>query len=297
VKIVALAAALCGACVFTGARSQYVPKGKAAAAAAGADALLADVPAGADLLVELDLARLYANPTVGAVAKRALAGPSSEGVQLPGFLMPQGAAPLAKATRVVMAAYAVGTHDATTVTLVETRGDVPNGVAVAEGVVALGPPEMISRVKEAADGRAPAVTSDRAMMVTRARAMPDGAPGATVRATARLGMDARVALQPLIGADLAPASLSLWADVADDAALVAILDGHDDAGGGGQRLYVALERMRVALAGSTSLLQLGLAPVIREATFVRSGDVVKIVVTIGPKRLNQLVAKLYPPDP
>jgi len=294
VKVVALAAALCGACVFTGPRKQYVPKA-AASAVVGADALLADVPAGAQLLVELDLARLYANPTVGAIAKRALAGSDSDAVQLPGFLVPHGAPPLAQATMVVMAAYAVGTADATTVTIVATRGEVPNGVAIADGVVALGPPEMISRVKEAADGRAPAINGDRAMMTTRARAMPDGAPGAVLRATARLGMDARIALSPLIGADLAPASLSVWADVEDDAALVAIVDGHDDAGGGGPRLYAALERTRVVLAGSTALLQLGLAPVIREATFVRSGDVVKVVATIGPKRLNALVAKLYPP--
>jgi hypothetical protein len=291
-----LLAALCGACVFTGARSQYAPKARPGGATVvpGTDALLADVPDGADVLVELDLGRLYANPTVGAVAKRALAAPAAD-VTLPGFIVPQGAAPLARATMVVMAAYAVGTHDAATVTIIATKGEVPNGVAIADGVVALGPPELVARVKDAAAGRTGAITGDHAMMVTRARAMPDGAPGATLRATARLGMDARVALQPLIGADLAPASLSLWADVADDAALVAIVDGHDDAGGGGQRLYVALERMRVALAGSTSLLQLGLAPVIREATFVRSGDVVKVVATIGPKRLNELVAKLYPP--
>jgi hypothetical protein len=297
VRIVLVAAA-CGACVFTGPRENYVPRGAAAAArSAGAgDALLGDLPSGADVLIELDLARLYANPTVGAAAKRALAAPPAD-LQLPGFLVPKGAAPLANATAVVMAAYAVGTHDATTVTLIATRGEVPNGVAIADGVIALGPPEVIARVKDAAAGRTEPITRDRAMMTTRARAMPDGAPGATLRATARLGLDARVALQPLIGSDLAPASLSLWVDVADDAALVAIVDGHDEAGGGGQRLLVALERLRVGLSASTMLLQLGLAPVIREATFVRSGDVVKVVATIGPKRLGQLVAKLYPPPP
>jgi hypothetical protein len=118
-----------------------------------------------------------------------------------------------------------------------------------------------------------------------------------LRATARLGLDARVALVPVLGPDVAPASMSVWADVADDAALVAILDGHDAEPGGGSRLLVALERMRVALAGSTTLLHLGLAPTVREATFTRAGDLVRVVATIGPKRLGALVQALYPPGP
>jgi hypothetical protein len=300
VKIVVAAAALCGACFFTGARSSYVPKGPAHAAGAGfasaGDPLLQDVPSGADVLIEIDLARLYANPTLGAAAKQALAAPG-DAVSLPGFLLPRGASPLAGASAIVLAAYSVGTADATTLTLVATRAQIPNGTAIADGVVALAPPEMIARAQEVVAGRAASVAGDKAMMSVRARAVPDGAPGATLRASARLDLDARVALAPVLGPDLAPATLSLWADVADDAAVVAILDGHDAAGGGGSRLLAALERMRVALAGSTTLLELGLAPTVKDATIVRSGDLVRVVATIGPKRLSALAAKLYPAAP
>lgn len=299
-KIFALCALAWGACFFGGPRSQYVPRGPSAPAqfVSAGDPLLAYAPSGADVLIEIDLARLYANPTVGAAAKHALAAPASDGAaSLPGFLLPSGASPLASASTIVMAAYAVGTADATTVTLIATRGVVVGGVTIADGVVALAPPAMIARVQEVAAGRAPAVTADRAMMSVRARAVPDGAPGATLRASARLSLDARVALAPVLGPDLAPAALSVWADVVDDAALVALIDGHDAAGGGGARLLVALERMRVALAGSTTLLELGLAPTVRDATFVRAGDLVRVVATIGPKRLSAVAAKLYPAAP
>src|SRR5207302_8947764 len=104
-------------------------------------------------------------------------------------------------------------------------------------------------------------------------------------------------LAPVVGPDLAPASLSLWADVVDDAALVAILDGHDAAGGGGERLQVALERTRVAMAGSTTLLQLGLAPAVKDARIERSGDLIRVVATIGPRRLGEIAATLYPRAP
>ena len=297
-KIFLLFALACGACFFGGPRSQYVPRGPATPAhfVSAGDALLAYAPSGADVLIEIDLARLYANPTVGAAAKHALAAPG-QAASLPGFLLPSGASPLASATTIVMAAYAVGTADATTVTLVATRGVVANGVTIADGVIALAPPAMIARVQDVAAGRAPAVTADRAMMSVRARAVPDGAPGATLRASARLSLDARVALAPVLGPDLAPATLSVWADVVDDAALVALVDGHDAAGGGGARLLIALERMRVGLAGSTTLLELGLAPTVRDATFVRAGDLVRVVATIGPKRLSALAAKLYPAAP
>lgn len=287
---------LLSACIFTGPRAKYaVPHGGVSALPRTAgDALLAYVPAGADVIVEIDLARLYANPTIGPAATRALAAPG-EDVKLPGLIVPRGVSPLAGASIVVMAAYAVGTADATTATIVATKGPVPGGVSIADGVIALAPPPMIARVQDVAAGRAASIATDAAFLALRARAMPAGAPGATLRATARLGLDARVALAPVLGPDLAPASVSVWADLADDAALVALLDGHDAAAGGGSRLLVALERSRVALAGSTTLLQLGLAPTVREATFTRAGDVVRVVATIGPKRLRALAAALYPP--
>jgi len=288
-KCLALASVAVGACIFTGPRSSYtaVPKAAPAIASTAGDDLLKFVPAGAQVVIEIDLARLYANPTIGDAAKRAIASPD------PSLLLPRVDAPLASAKMIVMAAYDVGTADATTATIVATRGEVPNGVAIADGVIALAPPPMIERIR----AHGPSIASDQGFMALRARAMPDGAPGATVRMTARLDLDARIALAPVLGPDLAPASLSLWADVVDDAAMVAILDGHDAEAGGGSRLYAALERTRIAIAGSTSLIHLGLVPTLREATFTRAGEVVKVVATIGPKRLRALADALYPRSP
>ena len=48
-----------------------------------------------------------------------------------------------------------------------------------------------------------------------------------MRITARLPFDARVALARQTGFDAAPAQLSLWADVADDVAIVVDADAAD----------------------------------------------------------------------
>lgn len=307
---VAVMGALLSACIFTGPRKQYAPPAAAAKAETGATAaILRDVPAGADLLIEIDLERLYGNSTIGAIAHRALARPADE-LRVPGLVLPRGQAPLEHARALVMAAYAVGTADAVTATYVVTQDEVPGATSLGDGVVVLAPPAFVDRARLVMAGASDAIARDAAFMSLRARAMPAGAPGSTVRATARLGLDARVALAPVLGPDLAPATLSLWLDVVDDAAVVAIVDGHDAAGGGGERLQIALERVRIALAGSTTLLQLGLAPVVRGAQLSRRGDVVTLIATIGPHRLGEVASRLsaansvaapqpasYPPAP
>jgi hypothetical protein len=246
---------------------------------------------------------------VGPLARAALARPA--GPILPGVMLPGGGdAPLARATVVVLAAYQVGTADAATVTLVATRGEIAGASRIADGVVALGPPALVARCAAVAAGHGDSAAGEAELIALRARAMPAGVPGASLRATARLSLDARVALAPVLGPDLAPASLSLWADVVDDAAAVAILDARDPAGGGGERTQVALERLRIALAGSTALLQLGLAPVVRGARVVRKGDRLEVVATVAPARLVEVTSRLsralgvaaaaggsYPPSP
>ena len=71
------------------------------------DAVLAQLPGGADLLVELDLARLRGNPTVGALAEQLLADPAA------GLVLSTDA-PLARADSVVIAGYDLGTSGAHT---------------------------------------------------------------------------------------------------------------------------------------------------------------------------------------
>ena len=99
----AAGACLFTACIFTGPRSSYtaVPKGAPAIARTAGDELLKYVPAGAQLVIEIDLARLYENPTIGAAATRAIAAPDAS------LIVPRVDAPLANARMVVLAAYDV----------------------------------------------------------------------------------------------------------------------------------------------------------------------------------------------
>ena len=285
--VLAIAAAVAAGCSVKVRRPGAVRVPERAATTG--DAILKDVPAGADLLVELDLTRLYENATVGAVARAWLGRPAPS---IPGLALPAGDAPLADARAVVLAAYGVGTADAAAATFVVTRHEVPGAVTIADGVVVLAPPPLVARIREVVAGKAPSAAGDRVLLALRARAMPAGATGAVVRATGRLGLDARVALGRVVGEDLAPANLSLWGDVADDLAVVAVLDGHDAAAGGGERLAAALGRVRVALAASVTLLDLGLAPPVRAIRVIRRGDLLEVVATVGPHRLAEAAKRL-----
>ncbi len=88
------------------------------------DKLLAMLPPGAQVVIEIDLARLRANPAIGAVVTQALAVRANEDVPDPkdtkdpkslGLGMP--ASPLAGADQIVLAAYGVGTAQAATLTV------------------------------------------------------------------------------------------------------------------------------------------------------------------------------------
>jgi hypothetical protein len=282
-----------------GGRARRGPRGPEAVpvrVATGGEPLLALVPAGADLVVEIDLARLRANPVVGAAATAWLAParPEARAIPtLPGLTLGAAPAPLSGVRTLGVVAYGIGRGTPAAVTLLVSDRPVPGAVELGGGVVALGPPELLARLAAVGRGEAPALTTDRGFLALRARAMPAAATGATVRVTARLGLDARVAFGAVVGSELAPASLSVWADVADDAAAVALADGTDtDAGADGSaRLAKALARARVGLAGSTALLQLGLAPVVRGARITRRGDLIEIIATIGPRRLADVASR------
>src|SRR5262245_53853887 len=97
--------------VLAVACGQRPPPGAAEPAAPQAvpERMLAMLPQGAQVVVEIDLARLRANPIVGDVVTRALAGRSELPAGVP-------APPLAAADQVVLAAYGVGTAQAATLT-------------------------------------------------------------------------------------------------------------------------------------------------------------------------------------
>ena len=219
----------------------------------GTERLLAMLPQGAQIVVEVDLARLRANPVVGAVVTRALAEPprpAPDAAPAAAWLRsvlrgaPPGEPPadpgtgspaiiaLAAAAQVVLAAYGVGTAQAATLTLLAAPREVVGATRLADGAYAIGPPEWIEQVQQrialaTAGNAAFAIRPAPELLELRAHAMPPEAPGAALRITAQLSFDARIALVRQTGIDAPPARLSAWGDVVDDLALVIDCDAAD----------------------------------------------------------------------
>src|SRR5215831_18528900 len=181
-----LAAAGCGG----GQGALLAPSSAASAPASPADRLLALVPQGAQIVVEIDLARLRGNPVVGAVVARALAERSGEVAGMP-------APPLAVADQLVLAAYGVGTAQAATLTVLAAPRDIAGATRLADGLYAVGPPEWIEQAQQRAAlvaEPAIAIRAEPELLALRGHAMPANAPGAALRITARLPFDARISL-------------------------------------------------------------------------------------------------------
>ena len=260
-----------------------------------ADRILPLLPEGAQVVIELDLARLRANPVVGAVAQRALAdGALGDGA------LPTGVptSPLAEADLIVLAAYGVGTAQAATITVIATKAAVPNSVRVGDDLVALGPQEWTAQLEAraalAASSPTPLLASAE-LLALRDHAMPQAAPGATLRVTARLPFDARISLARQLGFEAAPAQLSLWADVVDD--FVVIVDA-DAADPGDRRSHSAIKRLEasmrgalVGLANEPSVRALGLPSSLGEARLVAHGTWLRTIIAIGPAHLHRVVER------
>ncbi|MBA3820791.1 MAG: hypothetical protein H0X17_18015, partial [Deltaproteobacteria bacterium] len=144
------------------------------------DRLLALLPHGAQLVIEIDLARLRANPVVGPTIAKLVTGGTI--TMFPGDVP---ASPLAVADAVVLAAYGVGTSNAATVTMIASSHVVPDAVRVTEGVYAIGPTEWVGQLEQ----RAVLTLGDTViappaeLLELRDRSMPAAAPGASLRIT------------------------------------------------------------------------------------------------------------------
>jgi hypothetical protein len=258
--------------------------------------LLAMLPQGAQVVVEIDLARLRANPVVGPVVTRALSGRTGELAGVP-------ASPLAVADQLVLAAYAVGTAQAATLTVLAAPHDIAGATRLADGFYAVGPPEWVEqaqqRVALAGTGESAfAIHAAPELLALRGHAMPATAPGASLRITARLPFDARIALARQTGLDAAPAQLSAWADVVDDLALVIDCDAADPGSASGGRRSDAARRLEATLRGALSAVAeqptirlLGLPPSLTGARFVARGTWVRAIIAIGPAHLRRVVER------
>jgi hypothetical protein len=260
-----------------------------------ADRILAVLPQGAQLVVELDLARLRANPVIGEVVTRALA----VGAPLPGAApgLDEAGSPLAAADVVVLAAYGVGTSSAATVTLLAAKQEIPDAARVADGIYAIGPEAWTAQIAQrgALLDASGLVRAQPELLALRDRAMPPRAPGASLRVTARLSFDARVALARQTGLEAAPAQLSIWGDVVDDAAIVVEADAADP---GDRRGRQAVARLEAAVRGALALLAgepivqaLGLPRSLDGAKLTVRGTWVRAIVALGPEHLKRVAAR------
>ncbi len=281
------------------------------AAPTAGDRILPLLPAGAQVIVEIDLARLRANPVVGALVARALASDD-----LPGLPTGTPGSPLAQADVVVLASYGVGTSQAATLTVLVTTAPVEGAIRLADDLVVLGPPAWTAQVEAraalatvaAAQGtRSVPLVAAPALLRLRDQAMPPKAPGAALRVTATLSFEARVALARQTGLDAPPARLSVWADVVDDLAIIIDADA-DDPGDrkpikkGARRtdrLETGLRGLLAAVAEVPAIRALGLPVSLRRARLVAKGSWVRTIISIGPTHLGRVVqrARAYLEEP
>jgi hypothetical protein len=264
-----------------------IPQAALARAATAGDQTLAWAPAGAELAVELDLARVRDNPVVGALYAAAVAGVD-------------GAARLGldydlarHAELVVIYGYHVGTAAARA--LIFLRGDaIPDpgaaGVRIDERTVALAPPELLAAANAARAGRAESVAGNPPFLRLRDAAMPERAGAAALRVTLRLPFDGRVGLARLLELDAVPVAMSVWADVVDDVALVAVMSGDEETTA--RDLAAAAVRGRERLATASWATARGLAALARKVEVKVGAREVRVVFILGPQTLERVVRRL-----
>ncbi len=277
---VALAAVLalagCGPKHKTSQKTVEVPARRPTAG----DRILAHAPAGADAVLEIDLARLRANPTVGPLVKAV-----SAAGEVGGGLVAIGEV-------VVVASYRIGQTDAGQLVFVSgTRvGELAGAHRISDTLVAFGPPALLRQVELIDSGQAASLARDRALQRIRALAMPAGAEGASLRMAADLPFDARLALAKRLEVDVVPEWISLWFDVADDMAGVALLGGGDDADP--KDLVTAVTRLRDRLYSAESVQRVGLDALLEDVQVMVQGSDARVVLVVGPKRLARLIASV-----
>lgn len=260
------------------------------------DHVVALLPPGAQIVVEIDVDRLRKNPVIGETITTALATPADFPKDLP-------SPPLATADVLVFASYGVGTSNAATIAVIASHADVEDATRLPasfldEGVTlwAMGPPDWIRQLEaRAAVAVGKPIHADEDFLRLRGRAMPEKAPGVSLRVTARLPFDARVALAKESGLESAPAQLSLWADVVDDFAVIIDADAVDPGEKVTKKATARLERLLrtalQALVEEPKLRALGLSPAIARARLTAGGSWIRTIILVGPAHLKRVVER------
>jgi hypothetical protein len=261
-RLVVLLLAACAS--STPAPTTTLPAPEPRVRTAGND-LAAFLPANPDILVELDLARLRRNEVVGPLLEELSEKRVDVGL---GFDI------VREVDVVLLAVYRFGMDDAGTLILLHGAGfdaraaKVPDARPLDDHTLVVGP--------ELPDGAA-----HEGFETLRDEAMPDRAPGAALRITAQLTPRARVAGAGRIGIDELPASLSVWGDVADDLAVVAVIHLDDEAGAVRNTDAVrTLVRQAARLSG---------LPLDEHVKIEKSGASLRVVLVIPPRTLSNWV--------
>jgi hypothetical protein len=266
-RLLAAALAACGA----GARPAVAPPEAPARAATAGDALLALLPPAPDAIAELDVARLRANPVAGdvlAAVPRAVT---------------RGFDPRRDVDVAVAGVYRIAADEAATLILL--RGDgldrarLLDAKRIDDRTVALGPAELRARAGSGAPSAPPPE-----LLALRAAAMPERAGGAVLRVAARLTREARIGAAGRLGVDEVPATVSVWLDVADDAAMIALLGGDDAANA---------ERLARGVDAARGRLAVWLPPAVLDGLRVETrGSTARLVWVVPPRRLARWAEQL-----
>ncbi|MBA3500069.1 MAG: hypothetical protein M4D80_30415 [Myxococcota bacterium] len=252
------------------------------------------LPHGAQIVVEIDLARLRGNAVIGETLTKALAAPMNMPSDLP-------TPPLAAADAVVFASYGIGTSNAATIAVIATTKDVPDATRISTGadigIWAMGPSEWVRQLEARAAlslGKTPVIAPPELLRL-RERSMPEKAPGASLRVTARLPFDARVALAKDSGLESAPAQISIWADVVDDFVIVIDADAVDPGEKATKKSTARLEKLiRHALrsvAEEPKMRALGLSSSISRARLAAGGSWIRTIIAVGPAHLRRVIER------
>ncbi len=244
------------------------------------DALLSSVPVGADLLLEIDLARLRNNTVIGKILD-SVAPPEA---------LAEGDL-LRDASTVLVCVYGVGDGAKQLIILQARVGvELTQAAAIGGGRFAVGDPSLVARAVALGGGNGASMLEDDEFLRLRSAVMPAEAKWAAVRAVARLDFDARVAVASKVRMSEVPVSLALWGDVVDDLAIVVHVFGEESSSH--ERLHHALVSLRARIAKNPYIRFLGLTTPLTSSRITRTDTRVQLVFVLSPKRLAQLTERL-----
>jgi hypothetical protein len=251
------------------------------------DALLAQLPIGAEIVVEIDLARLRANTVVGPVASEVFAAP-------PAIEGAPAAPSLDGASAVAFGAYNIGTPAASTITVVAGGKRPPEALDLGDERWALALEGEVAALL-ATDAGGPSAAGDAALQTARAWAMPAQADGASLRVAAVLSPEARAGMGEILGVAAAPAVVSVWGDVADDLAIIVRMA--DKPHGKSPAWLPGVARALTRTASLPPVNALGLSRPILDADVRREKSGVTITMIVAPGRLRRAVDRWRNQEP